>query len=719
MADDTVNIEVNGVALKARKGQMIMQVTDPADIYIPRFCYHDKLTVAANCRMCLVEVEKAPKPLPACATPVTEGMKVFTKSPKAVAAQRATMEFLLINHPLDCPICDQGGECELQDLALGFGRDISRFNEGKRVVKDKNLGPLVSTDMTRCIHCTRCVRFGAEIQGYPQMGATGRGEHMEIGTYIEHSVDHELSANIIDLCPVGALNNKPFRYHARAWEMNQAALVSPHDAFGTNLYAHVLRGKLMRMVPRENEDLNETWIADRDRFGFEGMYSADRVSQPMLRIDGNLQAVDWEVALNAAAEGLQRIAAVGQSAAGYLASPMATTEELFLLAQIARGLGCNNIDHRLRQLDFRAQENEAPYPHLGLKIAEVEQLEGVLIVGSDLRHEMPMLAHRIRKAAIKGGAQVAFLNPRRFDYMFPVAGYVAETEMLAELNALVHAAAGAANKPVPAGVGDARVTDAHKSVVAALSHGSRRAVILGTLAKRHPAYSQLKALSAVLAELCGASVGCLTEGANAAGAYLAGAVPHREPGGAPIGSAGLSARQMLDSPLKAYVLLGGIDPSNDLAVDSSALASADLVIAVTSHLPESLRGVVHVVLPIGTFAETSGTYVNAEGRWQSWAGAAKLLGESRPGWKVLRVLANLLRLHGIDYNSSDEIRDALKALCGVRVEAARATAGGAMPNGQTPKGSWVEIPPYQSDVLVRGSEPLQKTKDGRLTRAVI
>jgi NADH-quinone oxidoreductase subunit G len=719
MADDTVNIEVNGVALKARKGQMIMQVTDPADIYIPRFCYHEKLTVAANCRMCLVEVEKAPKPLPACATPVTEGMKVFTKSPKAVAAQRATMEFLLINHPLDCPICDQGGECELQDLALGFGRDISRFNEGKRVVKDKNLGSLVSTDMTRCIHCTRCVRFGAEIQGYPQMGATGRGEHMEIGTYIEHSVDHELSANIIDLCPVGALNNKPFRYRGRAWEMTQAALVSPHDAFGTNLYAHVLRGKLMRMVPHENEDLNETWIADRDRFGFEGMYSADRVSQPMLRVDGNLQAVDWEVALNAAAEGMQRVAAVNKGAAGYLASPMATVEELFLLAQIARGLGGNNIDHRLRQLDFRAQENEAPYPHLGLKIAEVEQLEGVLIVGSDLRHEMPLLAHRIRKAAIKGGAHVAFLNPRRFDYMFPVAGYVAEIDLLAELKSLVQAAAGAAGKPVPAGVGDARVTDAHKSLVAALCHGSRRAVILGTLAQRHPAYSQLKALSAALAALCGASVGCFTEGPNAAGAYLAGAVPHREPGGAPLGVAGLSARQMLEAPLKAYILLGGIDPSNDLAVDAAALASADLVVAVTSHLPESLRGIVHVVLPIGTFAETSGTYVNAEGRWQSWAGAAKLLGESRPGWKVLRVLANLLNLHGIDYNSSDEIRDALKALCGARIEPAPAAQGGAMLNGEIPKGSWVDIPPYQSDVLVRGSEPLQKTKDGRLTRAVI
>src|SRR6202795_1785519 len=426
MADDTVNIVVNGVPLKARKGQMIMQVTDPADIYIPRFCYHDKLTVAANCRMCLVEVEKAPKPLPACATPVTEGMKVFTKSPKAVAAQRATMEFLLINHPLDCPICDQGGECELQDLAMGFGRDISRFSERKRVVKDKNLGPLVSTDMTRCIHCTRCIRFGAEIQGYPQMGTTGRGEHMEVGPYIEQSVDHELSANIIDLCPVGALNNKPFRYHARAWEMQQQPLVSPHDAFGTNLYAHVLRGKLMRMVPRENEEINETWIADRDRFGFEGMYSADRVSRPLLRIDGTLQAVDWEVALNAAAEGLQKIAAQqGGAAAGFLGSPMATVEELYLLGRIARGIGCANIDHRLRQLDFRAQEHDAPFPNLGLKIAHIERLDGVLVIGSNLRHEMPLLAHRIRKAAVRtgSGAKVAFLNPRRFDYMFPIAAY--------------------------------------------------------------------------------------------------------------------------------------------------------------------------------------------------------------------------------------------------------------------------------------------------------
>ncbi len=731
MSDDTVNIEVNGVPLKARKGQMIMQATDPANIYIPRFCYHDKLTVAANCRMCLVEVEKAPKPMPACGTPVSEGMKVFTKSPKAVAAQRATMEFLLINHPLDCPICDQGGECELQDLALGYGRDISRFSERKRVVKDKNLGPLVSTDMTRCIHCTRCIRFGQEIQGYPQMGTVGRGENMEVGTYIEQSVDHELSANIIDLCPVGALNNKPFRYHARAWEMTQAALVSPHDGFGTNLYAHVLRGKVMRMVPRENEAINETWIADRDRFGFEGMYSAERVTEPMLRINGVLQPVDWEVALTAAAKGLQKAgAAHGGAATGFLASPTATVEELYLLARIARGLGSNNIDHRLRQVDFRAPENEPSFPNLGLNIADVERLEGVLIVGSNLRHEMPLLAHRLRKAAVKGGAKVAFLNPRRFEYMFPIAAYaVADAEVVGELAAVVRAAAAAVNKPVPEGaatVGDvvAEVNDSHRALAAALMNGTRRAIILGTLAQRHPSYSTLKSLAAMLADLCGASAGCLTEGANAAGAYLAGAVPHQEPGATPATAPGLSSRAMLDSALPAYVLFGGIDPALDFAVDGRALAAAELVVALTTHLPEALRGVAHVVLPIGSFAETSGTFVNVEGRWQSWAGAAKLPGEARPGWKVLRVLANLLNLPGIDYVSSDEIRDALKALCGARIEASSnglGSAGGTalLSAGPAAAGSWVDIPPYQSDPLVRGSEALSKTKDGRMARTVI
>jgi NADH-quinone oxidoreductase subunit G len=740
MSDDLVNIEVNGVPLKARKGQMIMQVTDPAHIYIPRFCYHEKLTVAANCRMCLVEVEKAPKPMPACATPVAEGMKVFTKSPKAVAAQRATMEFLLINHPLDCPICDQGGECELQDLAMGFGRDISRFAERKRVVKDKNLGPLISTDMTRCIHCTRCVRFGQEIQGYPQMGTTGRGEHMEVGTYIEQSVDHELSANIIDLCPVGALNNKPFRYHARSWEMQQQALVSPHDAFGTNLYAHTLRGKIMRIVPRENE----AWIADRDRFGFEGIYSGERVTQPLIRVNGALEAVDWEVALAAAAEGLQKtIARHGAASAGFLSSPAATVEEMYLLARIARGLGSGNIDHRLRQLDFRAQETEGAYPNLGMPIADVDKLEGVLIIGANLRHEMPMLAHRIRTAAVKRGAKVAFLNPRVYEYLFPVAAYgLAERDLVDNLTAVVHAAAAAANKSVPAGLKGVTVTDDHRSLAAALATGTRRAVLLGNLAQRHPAYSELKRLAGLLASLTGARFALITEGPNAAGAYLAGAVPHRQPGGTPAPSPGLTARAMMDSALNAYVLFGGIDPALDLGAAFDPLRTAELVVAATTHLPASVREVAHIVLPIGSFAESSGTYVNIEGRWQSWAGAAKLVGDSRPGWKVLRVLANLLAVPGVDYISSEEVRESLRSVCGAGLTEPLAGAGavgdsaggsaigggaagggaaggGPVNGGAEPSGPWIDIPPYQGDVLVRGSEALAKTRDGRLARDVI
>jgi NADH-quinone oxidoreductase subunit G len=750
MSDDLLNLEVNGVPLKARKGQMIMQVTDPADIYIPRFCYHEKLTVAANCRMCLVEVEKAPKPLPACATPVAEGMKVFTRSPKAVAAQRATMEFLLINHPLDCPICDQGGECELQDLAMGFGRDISRFAERKRVVKDKNLGPLISTDMTRCIHCTRCIRFGQEIQGYPQMGTTGRGEHMEVGTYIEQAVDHELSANIIDLCPVGALNNKPFRYHARSWEMQQQALVSPHDAFGTNLHAHVLRGRIMRMVPRENEAINETWIADRDRFGFEGMYSAERALQPLARVNGALEPVEWETALELAAQGLQAaIAAHGAASAGFLISPQATLEEMYLLARIARGVGSDNIDHRLRQLDFRAPESEAAYPGLGIPIAALEMLDGILIIGSDLRREMPMLAHRVRKAALRR-AQVAFLNPRGFECLFPVTAYaLAEGDFAAELAAVVHACAAALHRPLPAGVRPAAVDDGHRAVAAVLTGGERRAIILGNLAQRHPAYSELKALAGLLATVSGATLGLITEGPNSAGAYLAGAVPHREPGGVAVRSPGRSARSMLDSPLNAYLLFGGIDPLDDLGRGAAAaLGAADLVIAATTHLSASLAEVVDVVLPIGSFAESSGTYVNLEGRWQSWSGAAKLLGDSRPGWKVLRVLANLLAVPGVDYISSEDIREALRAVCGESLALPAAAPGGAdaggdaaagaapgtadaealagvaahfaaLADGAAAPGRWLDIPPYQVDVLVRGSEALAKTKDGRMTRDVL
>ena len=722
MSEDLVNIEVNGVPLKARKGQMIMQVTDPADIYIPRFCYHDKLSVAANCRMCLVEVEKAPKPLPACATPVTEGMKVFTKSPRAVAAQRATMEFLLINHPLDCPICDQGGECELQDLAVGYGRDKSRYDERKRVVKDQDIGPLVSTDMTRCIQCTRCVRFGQEIQGFPELGTVGRGEQMRISTYVERSVDHEVSANIIDLCPVGALNNKPFRYHARSWEMTQHALVSPHDGFGTNIYAHALRGRLMRVVPRDNEEINETWIADRDRFGFEGIYAENRVVSPMLRRDGKLEAVDWDTALTAAAEGLQKVkAGHGADAAGFLASPMSTVEELYLLARIARGIGSHHVDHRLRQVDFRAEERDGPYPGLGMPIAAVERLEGILVVGSHIRHEMPLLAHRIRKAAVGGGARVAFLNPQNFEHLFPVAAtLVSERDLVADLAAVAHAAAALVGKPLPPAVPAAAVGESHAALAKALLNGERRAVLLGALAQRHPAYSELRSIAAALADLAGAGFATLVEGANAAGAYLAGAVPHRLAGGAADPARGKPVRAMLQDGLKSLVLVGPIDPVADLAGGEESLGGAGFVVAVTSHLSEAVAARAQVVLPAGTFAETSGTFVNIEGRWQSWPGAAKLVGESRPAWKILRVLGNLLNLDGFDYASSDQVRDELKALCGGTADPGAGGAFAAVPvGGAAASAPWTEIPPYQVDALVRGSPALAKTKDGQLARVVI
>ena len=562
MSDDLVNIEVNGVPLKARKGQMIMQVTDPADIYIPRFCYHDKLPIAANCRMCLVEVEKAPKPMPACATPVAEGMKIYTRSPKAIAAQKATMEFLLINHPLDCPICDQGGECELQDLAMGFGRDISRFVERKRVVKDKNLGPLVSTDMTRCIHCTRCVRFGAEIQGYPQMGTTGRGEHMEVGTYIEQSVDHELSANIIDLCPVGALNNKPFRYHARGWEMQQQALVSPHDAFGTNLYAHTLRGKIMRIVPRENEDINETWIADRDRFGFEGMYSGERVTQPLMRVNGALEEVDWEVALSAAAEGLQKaIAQHGAASAGFLSSPSATVEEMFLLARIARSVGSGNVDHRLRQLDFRAQGDRGCVP-------EPRDCRSPISTNSRACSSSARTCVTRCRCWRTGSAKRRSRAPRWLSSIRAYSNICFRWPPMGWPSAIWWATSRPScmrrrqrrTSPCLRGSSGVTVTDDHRAVAAVLAQGTRRAIVLGNLAQRHPAYSELKWLAGLLASLTGARLALMTEGPNAAGAYLAGAVPHREPGGRSARSPGLAARAMMESALKAYVLFGGIDP---------------------------------------------------------------------------------------------------------------------------------------------------------------
>jgi NADH-quinone oxidoreductase subunit G len=715
---DVVNVEVDGKAAQGKKGQMIIHVTDAQNAYVPRFCYHDKLPIAANCRMCLVEVEKAPKPLPACATPIAEGMKIFTKSPKAIGAQKATMEFLLINHPLDCPICDQGGECELQDLAMGFGRDMARFNERKRVVKDKDIGPLVSTDMTRCIHCTRCVRFGQDIAGIQELGTTGRGEHMEIGTYVEKAVEHELSGNIIDLCPVGALNSKPFRYRARSWEMTQAALISPHDGVGTNLFGHVLRGKLMRMVPRPNDAINETWIADRDRYSYEGIYSQDRVEAPMVREDGEWKRVSWEVALETAAKALK---GAGTELAT-LASSSATVEELYLLGRLTRALGSANIDHRLRQVDFRDQSADPAAPGLGgLAIAAIDQLDSLLIVGSNLRREAPVLAHRVRKAA-KRGAKVSFLNPTRFDYLFPVAAYLESSpaKQIADLAAIYSACLDGAAPPahLKTLMGGAQANVAHKAIATALKSGQKRAIWLGALALRHPAYADLRAVAAALAAVTGATFGILAEGANAAGAYLAGAVPHREPGGIKAASAGKTAGEMFSQPQKAYLLFGGAEPWADGRGPDAikALGGAGFVVAATPYADETLKSVAHVLLPVSTFAETSGTYVNLEGLWQSFAGAAKPLGEARPGWKVLRVLGNLAGVADFDYQSSEEVREEVRALCGG--VAAASYQGSHEPRVSDVDARVVDVPMYAVDAVLRRAPSLQRTKEGKLAAVV-
>ncbi len=720
MSEELVNIEVDGVPLKARKNSMIIHATDGNDIYVPRFCYHEKLTVAANCRMCLVEVEKAPKPMPACATPVAEGMKIFTKSPRAISAQKATMEFLLINHPLDCPICDQGGECELQDLAMGFGRDISRYTERKRVVKDKNLGPLVSTDMTRCIHCTRCVRFGQEIAGVQELGTVGRGEMTQISTYIEQSVNHELSGNIIDLCPVGALNNKPYRYRARSWEMTQHPLISPHDCTGTNLFGHVLRGRLMRVVPRANDEINEAWIADRDRYSCEGLYAADRALKPMVKEGDQWREVDWETALEAAARALQAVVrGSGAGQLGVLASPLASLEELTLAAAIGRGLGSENIDHRLRRVDFRDQAAEPLAPLLGCSLSELAAASAVLVVGSNLRKEVPLIAHRVRQAAIKQRAKVAFINPQSFPVLFPVAASMASNGlgMAQHLAGVLAAALGAQGQAAPVRVAAALdgvvPTAEHQAVAKLLGEGELRVILLGALAQRHAAYTELRLLAESLATATGARLGYLPEGGNAVGAALAGVLPHRAAGGRVVSLPGLTASEMIAAKLKAYLLVGGLEAADfaqPTAVDA-ALQGAQSVVAITPYASDELRANARVILPCAVFAETSGTWVNVEGRWQSVPGAARPPGEARPAWKILRVLGNLLGLHGFDYNASDEIRDELQRSLG---QTSAATPPSAFVAGRLAAIDVTrDVNIYQVDAIVRRSQPLQATIDGR------
>jgi NADH-quinone oxidoreductase subunit G len=721
MDDNIVTIEVDGVACEARKGQMLIEVTDAADIYVPRFCYHRKLSIAANCRMCLVDVEKAPKPLPACATPVMDGMKVFTRSPRAISAQKATMEFLLINHPLDCPICDQGGECELQDLAMGFGRGVSRYTERKRVVKDKNLGPLVSTDMTRCIHCTRCVRFGQEVAGIQELGTTGRSEFMEIGTFIEKSVDHELSGNIIDLCPVGALNNKPYRFSARAWEMLAKPIVSPHDCAGTNMYAHTLRGKLRRVVPRDNDEINESWIADRDRFSCYGVYAPDRLEKPMVKREQEWFEVSWQEALAEASNSLRNAVGVEGEALGVLASPNSTVEELYLLRRIATYFGSKNVDHRLRRSDCSDQSADPAWPWLGTPIAELDVHDGLLVVGSNLRMEVPIIAHRVRKAALAGAA-VGFVNSIDYEYLFKKAAFVAAEpqRFVHGLASVLVAAAQILQQALPDGLipdlDDLVPGDEHRAAARVVIEKQRALVLIGHIAQRHPQFSEIRVLAAALATLTGANLGYLAEGANGVGAEQLGFVPHRRPDGKSRNNPGFDVPSMMTSPRRAYVLLG-VEPDLDFAPGvpaEQALKSADTVVCLTPFVTDALLESTDILLPVGTFAETPGTYVNAEGRWQSFDAAANTVGDSRPAWRVLRVLGNQLGVEAFEYQTPAEVRDAAHSEVGAcppdnayrgnqSVDLAELDS---IPDG-------LDIPIYQVDSIVRRSAPLQQTHDAR------
>ncbi len=700
MSDTTIKVEVNGVEFDARPGEMLIAVTDRAGIYVPRFCYHEKLSVAANCRMCLVEVINAPKPLPACATPVTNGMKVATRSVKAIGAQKAVMEFLLINHPLDCPICDQGGECELQDLAMGFGRDVSRFSERKRVVRDKDIGPLISTDMTRCIHCTRCVRFGQEIAGIQELGTIGRGERMQISTFIEHSVDHELSGNIIDLCPVGALNSKPYRFSARAWEMQALPTVAPHDCVGSNLSAHVLLGKVKRVVPRANEAVNETWLADRDRFSYEGIY-ADRLDQPLLRDGGVLRPVSWEQALEAAARGISASLEQGGNGLGAWVAPTSTLEEGFLLQRLFRHLGSDNLDHRLRRRDFRLQDRDPVFPWLGMSLAELEQADLILVIGSNLRHEAPLLAHRVRKAAQRG-ARVVFINPARHEYLHAVAGYI-ETgiDLVAGVRRLLT---------------DSPDTEA-AAILARLSGASRAVVLIGQIAGRHPRFADLRQAAGELARAHSARIGYLSEGANSAGLALAGVLPHRGPGGLALARAGRNLAEMLAQPPAGLVLLN-VEPEHDVAESRlavSVLAGAGFVVALSPFLSPSQQAHADVILPIGTFLETAGTFVNCEGRWQTFNGVATPVGACRPAWKVLRVLGNLLQVPDFDYSSAAEICAAVRALS-ASVQPDNTVAVTAIPPATLAASldfSELDVPMYRTDGILRRAPALQLTQVAR------
>jgi NADH-quinone oxidoreductase subunit G len=686
---------------------MVMDAANKLGTYIPHFCYHKKLSIAANCRMCLVEVEKAPKPLPACATPVSPGMIVRSHSDKAVQAQKSVMEFLLINHPLDCPICDQGGECQLQDLAVGYGAGASRYQEEKRVVAPKEAGPLISMEeMSRCIQCTRCVRFGQEVAGVMEFGMLGRGEHSEITTFVGKTVDSEVSGNMIDLCPVGALTSKPFRYSARPWELSRRKSVSPHDSLGSNLIVQVKGGKVMRVLPLENEDLNECWISDKDRFSYEALDNASRLTAPMIKQGGQWQETDWQTALEYVAHGLRNIRHEhGADSIAAVATAHSTVEELYLLQKAMRGFGVENVDFRLRQTDFALDGQVTPW--LGMPVAELSTLKRVFVIGSFLRKDHPLAATRLR-AAVKAGAKLSILHSAQDDNLITTANrmIVAPSDWLAALTEIVGAVAAAKGVAAPAGFEAVAVSDAAKAIAASLTSGDTPgAVLLGNAAGQHPQASQIHAAAQWIAEQTGCKFGYFVEAANTVGGYLVGATAKK-------------AEAAFASPKKAYVLLNA-EPELDAANPQQAVAAlngAEMVVAMSAF--KHGMDYADVLLPISPFAETAGTFVNCEGRAQSFNGTVKPLAETRPAWKVLRVLGNLLGLDGFNYETSEAIRDEalgkgvthladkLSNVAKVAPIAAAYGTSGALERV-------TDVPIYFADAVARRSEPLLRTNDGQ------
>jgi NADH-quinone oxidoreductase subunit G len=705
-----VEIEIDGKKVEVPAGSMVMDAANKLGTYIPHFCYHKKLSIAANCRMCLVEVEKAPKPLPACATPVSAGMIVKSHSEKAVQAQKSVMEFLLINHPLDCPICDQGGECQLQDLAVGYGKNESRYDEEKRVVHPKDAGPLVSMqEMSRCIHCTRCVRFGQEVAGVMELGMLGRGEHSEITTFVGEAVSSEMSGNMIDLCPVGALTSKPFRYSARTWELSRRKSVSPHDSTGANLIVQVKQGQVKRVLPLENESVNECWISDKDRFSYEGLDSAERLTKPMLKQGGEWKEVDWQVALEYVAHGLKNIKHEhGADALAAYGTAHSTVEELALLKKVMHGVGSENIDFRLRQSDFALDGEVTPW--LGMPITEISTLQRVFVIGSFLRKDHPLFATRIR-AAVKAGGKLSVLHGTDEENLITTANKIiaAPSDWLAALSGVVAAVAKARGVAAPAGFEGTAVSEQADAVAASLLSGEHKAVFLGNAAAAHPQASALHAAAQWIAEQTGAKLGYLTEAANTVGGYL-------------VGATAKNAAPAFSAPKKAYVLLNA-EPELDAANPQAAVAalkSAEMVIVMSAF--KHGMDYADVLLPVAPFAETSGTFVNAEGRAQSFNGTVKPAGEARPAWKVLRVLGNILGLGGFDYETSESIRDELfeKGVTDLSAKlnnaskkvpvAAAAGAGDKLER-------LADVPIYFADALARRSGPLLATTDGAAPKA--